>query len=114
MRPLRGWVLLLCGLLGGEAAADVNDFQLYKLGCPSAATCSSLGVTSASAQLNDDAFRVFVREFAAAISSANLMPPSSLGHDGFAFNADLELAFLKPGGSFQMPTTGTFNGPLLL
>lgn len=127
MRFGKAWSL--CALLAASAAwADPNDFQLYHLGCPSSSTCSGapLNVTGAQAQLNDDNFRIFAREFAAALSSANLMPPSSLGDDGFAIDAELSLAFLNPVGTdssqckagqacFIIPNEAqSFSGPLLL
>ncbi len=126
---------MLC-LASGVASADINDLNTYKLGCPSGATCAGvLGANAASqAALNDDNFRVFAREFAAGLTSANLEPPSSLGQSGFAFDADLSIVDFNPaakaggGGTannstdcpsgqscFIMPTqNGNFSGPLLI
>jgi hypothetical protein len=108
----RGCAVIL--LWSGLAAAEPNDFQLYTLGCPSDSTCSALGVTHAQATANNDAFRVFVNEFAAALTSSNLMPPSSLGHAGFALNLELPVIYLTPNSTFVMPTTSPFSGPLLI
>jgi hypothetical protein len=125
MRNARYWGCLAL-LASGLAFADPNDFQLYKLGCPSAGTCGGMGVTPSIAQSNNAAFRVFANEFAAGMTSVNLMPPSSLGHDGMAVNFELSIVNFSTGtgsGQFYMPVTGPsspvpagqeFSGPLLM
>jgi hypothetical protein len=125
MRQWMAWACLL-PLWAAGAHASPNDLQIYHLGCPSAATCGTLGVDGAQAQVNNDNFRIFAREFAAALTSANLMPPSSLGADGFTVDAELSLAFLNsvggdasqcPAGKpcFLFPNEAqSFSGPLLL
>src|SRR5579883_3394389 len=97
MRSLRWWTLLFC-FASAAAWADVNDLETYRLGCPAAGTCASLlGSNPAQqAQLNDDNFRIFAREFAAGLTSTNLMPPSSLGQSGFSFNAELSVVNFSP------------------
>ncbi len=64
------------------ASADPYDFKLYKLGNP------VMGGTNFRASANGN-FRVFARQLAAAMSTATLMPPETLGHAGFAFSAEV-------------------------
>lgn len=84
------------------ATAATNDFQLYKLGNPT---------VSSAANGN---FRAFSREFAAGLTSTVLEPPNSLGVEGFSFGAELSVVSFAPNGSFILPTTGAFQGPLLM
>src|SRR4051812_43934090 len=81
---MRALCLLFC-VVAGSAAADQNDFRIYKLGNP-----DPNGVTNAIQSANGTS-RVFARQFAAAISSATLMPPETLGHAGFAFSAEVSI-----------------------
>jgi hypothetical protein len=81
---MRALCLLLC-VVAGSAAADQNDFRIYKLGNP-----DPNGGTNAIPSANGN-FRVFARQFAAAISSVTLMPPETLGHAGFAFSAEVSI-----------------------
>jgi hypothetical protein len=97
-------VVVLCALAAPAALADVNDFRIYQLGNPQA------GGTGAN-PLADANFRSFVRQFGAAITSVNLAPPETLGHSGFAVNAELAVVSFQ-GGS--LPTTGAYQGPLLM
>ncbi|MBL8956312.1 MAG: hypothetical protein JNK82_36400 [Myxococcaceae bacterium] len=72
------------------ASADPYDFRLYKLGNPQCGELSGMpcagvpGGTNFRATANGN-FRVFVRQLAAALTAATLMPPETLGHAGFAF-----------------------------
>jgi hypothetical protein len=81
-----------------------NDFQISKLGNPQP------DGTMADARANGN-FRVFARQFAAVMTSANGASPDTLGHSGFAFALTTTYYDLQ-GGS--MPTVGTFRGPRIL
>ncbi len=98
---MRAWVCLVLMGVAGTAAADDYDFQIYKLGNPAA------GGTGYSPAANGN-FRVFARQFAAAITSATLMPPETLGTSAFAFSAEISTVFLSedPNGTngIVMPT----------
>jgi hypothetical protein len=101
-------------LIGSMALADPNDFKIQQLGNPT----STDTLAAAVANLN---FAGFAREFGAALVSANLMPPATLGHAGFNVSAELTTAFidgaLNPSDrQFLFPTIANFDnrGPLLL
>lgn len=79
----RFFALALCAL-ATAASADPYDFRLYKLGNPN----KDAAAFNPSANGN---FRVFARQLAAAMSSATLMPPETLGHAGFAFSAEVSV-----------------------
>jgi hypothetical protein len=83
-------------LVGGAAAADPYDFRVYQLGNPAQ---GGIGYTP-EANAN---FRIFARELAAALTSVNLSPPETLGHAGFAINAELSVVQLKL-SQFTLPT----------
>lgn len=97
---------LLACLLSGVALADTYDFHLNSLGNPQA------NATGYSARA-DANFRVFARQFAAGMTSVNLAPPETLGHSAFAFSAELSVVNFGS-GDVQLPTEGTFRGPLLI
>lgn len=97
-RSARVGLVLVVSLVGAAAWADPYDFHLSKFGDPS--------ITSTA---NAD-FRSFARQFAAGMTSANLAPPETLGHSGFAVSADLSLVNFQ--GS--LPTNVDFTGPLLV
>lgn len=84
MRPSATSVLVGLVLLSQLASADPYDLRVYKLGNPNS---SGTGYDPA-ANAN---FREFAREFGAALTSANLTPPETLGHAGFAINAELSI-----------------------
>ena len=90
----------------GAAVASPNDFQLYQLGNP---TPGGAGY-SLSANAN---FRAFARELGAALTSADLMPPSTLGYAGFSLSSELSVVNFKS-SQFLLPTASTFSGPLLV
>jgi hypothetical protein len=96
------------GLLvaGGLAVAAPNDFRIYQLGNP---TFGGAGYDR-SANAN---FRIFANELGAALSSINLMPPSTLGYNGFALSGELSVINFKS-TQFALPTESTFSGPLLM
>jgi hypothetical protein len=88
------------------AQASPYDFKLAQLGNPTVGGA----VYSASANAN---FQAFAKELGAALTSANLMPPSTLGYNGFAVTSELSILNLQT-QQFIFPTEGTFSGPLLL
>ncbi len=100
------------------ALADPNDIQLYKLGNPIDA--------SGNPTAGNPNFRAFTRGLGVALSSANLMPPETLGHAGFSVAAEVSIVSLatqEPGGGpcqaaraecFMFPTQKDFTTPLLL
>ncbi len=103
------WPFLLLALSSSAALAQAsNDFaydiQLAKLGNPQA---GGFGYNPRA----DSNFRVFARQLAAAITSANGAPPETLGHSGFAMTAELSLASLSipAAGDYRMPTAGTYQ-----
>jgi len=86
------------------ASADPYDFRLFKLGNPS-------DKGTAAAPFNPRAngnFRVFARQLAAAMSSATLMPPETLGHAGFAFSLEASVVQISEdpdgNGGITFPT----------
>jgi hypothetical protein len=94
--------IALAVLLGGTAAyADANDLEITKLGNPASTTA------------NAD-FRAFARTFGSALSSVNLMPPETLGHAAFSFNAELSVIQLPPIDSVLLPTQRPQADTLLL
>lgn len=100
-----GWIgAVACLLTSAVALADANDFRLTKLGNPSPGTNFK---DSANAD-----FRAFARSLGAAVTSANLMPPASLGHAGFAVNAELSIVPIN--NKVVMPTEQAFSGTLLV
>lgn len=100
------WLCLAALLSSAAASAGPNDFQLRQLGNPLPNGAGANPAANAN-------FRIFARELGAAINSTNLMPPETLGHSGFAVNAELSLVHLKT-DEFIFPTQETFGGPLLL
>jgi hypothetical protein len=89
---------------GGPAWADAYDFRIYQLGNPQQ---GGTGYTPRA----DANFRSFARQLAAAVASVNLMAPGTLGHSGFALNAELSVVDFQGGA---LPTEGDFRGPLLI
>jgi hypothetical protein len=94
-------VVLGALLLATPALADPYDFHVAQLGNP---------VTNLRGDAN---FRSFARQIGAAITSVNLSPPETLGHSGFAVNAELSVVDFGKGDT-PLPTEGTFNGPMLI
>jgi hypothetical protein len=97
-------LVLLVSSSAAVAQGFSNDFQISKLGNPQP------DGTMADPRANGN-FRVFARQFAAVITSANGAPPDTLGHSGFAFALTTTYYDLQ-GGS--MPTVGAFRGPRIL
>lgn len=119
MRTFSRWMALAVLVSGPAAYADRNDFEITKLGNPN--RFRAVGSTEAANNFNPEAngdFRAFARTFAAVMTSANLMPPETLGHAGFAVNAELSVIGLpSPGredGQVTLPTELTQTDSLLL
>ncbi len=91
MRACAGQVLVAAVLFAGTAFADPYDLRLYKLTDPD---------TDPNAHVY---FRAFSRQLAAAMTSANLMPPETLGHAAFSINAELSVVMLDQ-THIPMPT----------
>jgi len=104
MQAFSRWIALAT-LVSGVAYADKNDIQISKLGNPDA------GELNHVASANSD-FQAFARTFGAAITSANLMPPETLGHSGF--NANMELSVISLPGETVIPTEGDQPGAVLM
>ncbi len=88
-----------------SAFADTYDFRIAQLGNPGPDQKAAM---AAGPNAN---FRSFVRQFAAAMTSVNLAPPETLGHSGFAVNAELSIVDFGKG---TLPTSGAFVGPLFI
>ncbi|MFE8601710.1 hypothetical protein [Archangium violaceum] len=119
MRTFSRGMALAVLVCGSAAYADRNDIRITDLGNPS--PVASVGSTAPSTNYNAEAngdFRAFARTFAAVMTSANLMPPETLGHAGFSLNAELSVIGLPtPGredGQVTIPTEGALTNPLLL
>ena len=119
MRTFSRGMALAVLVCGSAAYADRNDIKITNLGNPS--PVASAGSTAPSVNFNAEAngdFRAFARTFAAVMTSANLMPPETLGHAGFSLNAELSVIGLPtPGredGQVTIPTEGAPTNPLLL
>jgi len=91
---------------GGLAVASPNDFRLYHLGNP------TVGGAAYNPSANAN-FRIFARELGAALTSINLMSPSTLGHNGFSVSGELSVVNFKA-TQFLMPTESAFSGPMLV
>jgi len=90
MRTLCRWTAVASLLAAAGARADPNDFELTRLGNP----------TPGGPGYRPDAngnFQAFGRSFGAAMSSANLMPPETLGHAGFSLTAELSTVRFSSG-----------------
>lgn len=100
--------LLLGALTSSAAFADAYDFKIYQLGNPKDGQAGSTPAANAN-------FRAFARRLGAAMTSANLAPPETLGHSAFAISAELSVVDLQ-GATVptQMPTVRPITGPLLL
>jgi len=96
MHTFSRW-MALATLVSGAAYADKNDIQISRLGNP------DVGEVGGSATANSD-FQAFARTFGAAITSANLMPPETLGHSGF--NVNMELSVISLPSETVIPAEG--------
>ena len=94
-------------LVSGVAAADPNDFQIYKLGNPNSGG-GSVGY-DASSNAN---FRAFARYLGAGLSSSNLAPPETLGHSGMSISVEESLIFFSTDPKL-MPTEQKYGGSII-
>lgn len=94
-------------LLASAASADPYDFQIADLGNP------YQGGFNYQPAANGN-FRYFARQLGAALTSVNLAPAETLGHSGFAFNAELSIVdFGTP--TVKLPVENKdFRGPLFI
>jgi len=99
-------IALALSLSVTAAHASAYDFRLFRLGNPAPGGMNY----DPSANAN---FRAFARELGAALTSITLMPPSTLGYDGFAIGTELSILNLKT-SQFLFPTEGGVSGPLLV
>ncbi|HXN40716.1 MAG TPA: hypothetical protein VN918_02925 [Myxococcaceae bacterium] len=99
-------IALALSLSVTAAHASAYDFRLYRLGNPLPGGMNY----DPSANAN---FRTFARELGAALTSITLMPPSTLGYDGFAIGTELSILNLKT-SQFLFPTESGVSGPLLV
>lgn len=103
LRSLVGAALLVAS----AASADPYDFQIADLGNP------YVGGFNYTAAANSN-FRVFARQLGAALTSVNLAPPETLGHSGFAFNAELSVVDFG-NQTVKLPVENKdFKGPLFI
>ena len=100
-RAILGFFLLLTS----PAGAQSYDFRLEKLHNPHE------GATDYSPLANAN-FQSFARRVGAAMASANLSPPETLGHTGFSMTAELSVVDFRGGPA--LPTADDFRGPLLM
>ncbi len=101
VRPVLRGLFVAAALVSSAAFADTYDFRVHQLGNPAASTRA------------DANFRVFSRQFAAAMTSVTLSPPETLGHSGFFVGGEISVVDFGR-GDIQLPTEGTFNGPMLI
>ncbi len=106
MRGFSRSVALAALLSGASAFADDYDFQVERLGNPNA---SAPATFNPAANAN---FRAFARTFGAAITSANLMPPETVGHAGF--NLNMELSVVSLPSDTLVPTEDPQPGTVLV
>jgi hypothetical protein len=103
-RWLGSGLILVTGLSAAfPALADPQDFQLSKIGKPTA----SGGAENAN-------FRAFANQLGAAISSADFSPPETLGHSGFNFALGYSVAKIADLQTQVWPTAGTPPSQALL
>jgi hypothetical protein len=105
MSGLSRCVALATVLSGATAFADAYDLRIENLGNPT----PDAAAYSASANAN---FRAFARTFGAALTSANLMPPETVGHAAFNVNAELSVVGLS--SDVLLPTEGAQPGTMLI
>lgn len=107
MGGLRLLASTCCLLLASAASADIYDFRISDLGNPLKGGFNHKPAADAN-------FRVFARQFGAALTSVNLSPPETLGHSGFAFSAEISVVFFG-NQNVPLPTENKdFRGPLLI
>jgi hypothetical protein len=105
MRSFSRGVALAAVLSGTAALADAYDLQIEKLGNPTPEAAAYNAAANAQ-------FRAFARTFGAALTSANLMPPETVGHAAFNVNAELSVVGLS--SETVLPTEDAQPGSLLV
>lgn len=107
MRAFSQWIALAT-LVSGVAYADKNDIQISRLGRPDVSQVQPQSCTEETAKdlcsTGNARFQAFARTFGAAMTSANLMPPETLGHSGF--NVNMELSVISMPGETAIPAEG--------
>lgn len=106
MGRLRTAASLACLLLAPAAFADPNDFRIFQLGNPNP---TGTGYTAEA----DNNFRIFARQFGAALTSVNLAPPETLGHSGFAFSFETSIVDFGT-QTVKLPTEAEHTGVMLI
>lgn len=86
----------------GAALAAPNDLRLFQLGNPREGGFGHVAGANGN-------FRAAMRQLGAAISSANLGPPETLGYSGFAVSGEMSWLVI---GDQKLPTERTFEGQL--
>ncbi|GMU09681.1 hypothetical protein [Corallococcus caeni] len=110
MRTFSRCLLLATALSGAAAHADDNDLVLSRFGVERRGATAVITNTEFAEASAD--FRAFARTFGAVMTSANLMPPRTTGHSGFAFNAELSVVSLPE--DVQLPTEKEQPGSMLV
>ena len=110
MRTFSRWLVLATALCGAAAHADDNDLSIARFGVERRGGDDVISAEQ-FAQASAD-FRAFARTFGAVMTSANLMPPRTTGHSGYAFSAELSVVSLPE--SVALPTERAQPGSLLL
>ncbi|RKH51443.1 hypothetical protein D7X96_17395 [Corallococcus interemptor] len=110
MRTFSRWLVLATALSGAAAHADDNDLKISRFGVERRGSSSVISDTQFAEASAD--FRAFARTFGAVMTSANLMPPRTTGHSGFAFNAELSVVSLPE--DVQLPTEAEQPGSVLV
>lgn len=106
MRMFGAVAAVAVALWSSGSLADPYDLRIYQLGNP------ARGAARFDPEANGN-FRVFAREFAAALTSVNLTPPETLGHAAFSVTAELSGVVLKT-DEFKLPTEQNLAGFLLI
>ncbi len=106
---VRRWPFVILALASSVALAEPYDLQLSRLGNPQA---GGFGYSNRA----DGNFRIFARQFAAAISGLNLAPPETLGSSGFSVTAEMALVDfgIAPSNPYQLPSQSIVQSPLKL
>ncbi|RKH54997.1 hypothetical protein [Corallococcus aberystwythensis] len=110
MRTFSRWLVCATALSGAAAHADDNDLKISRFGVERRGATSVITDTEFAEASAD--FRAFARTFGAVMTSANLMPPRTTGHSGFAFNAELSVVSLPE--DVQLPTEAEQPGSVLV
>jgi hypothetical protein len=110
MRTFSRWLVLATALSGAAAHADDNDLSIARFGIQRRGGTAVITDTQFAEASAD--FRAFARTFGAVMTSANLMPPRTTGHSGYAFNAELSVVSLP--SDVALPTEREQPGSVLV